>query len=47
LATAGEHSPQHESGAALFATTERRRDLELRAVRQLGDGRLSLVYGVG
>jgi hypothetical protein len=32
---------------ALFATAERRRELELRAVEQLSDGRLSLVYGVG
>ena len=34
-------------GAALFATAERRRELELRSVEQLSDGRLSLVYGVG
>ena len=34
-------------GVALFATAERRRELELRAVEQLSDGRLSLVYGVG
>jgi len=34
-------------GVALFATTERRRELELRGVEQLSDGRLSLVYGVG
>jgi dihydrofolate reductase len=34
-------------GKALFATTERRRGLELRRVQQLGDGRLSLVYEIG
>jgi dihydrofolate reductase len=34
-------------GVALFATTERRRDLKLRAVERLADGRVSLVYGVG
>jgi dihydrofolate reductase len=34
-------------GVPLFATTERRRDLELRAVERLADGRVSLVYGVG
>jgi len=34
-------------GVTLFATTERRRDLELRAVQQLADGRVRLVYGVG
>ena len=34
-------------GVALFATAERRRELELRAVEQLSDGRLSLVYGIG
>ena len=33
-------------GVALFATTERRRELELRSVEQLSDGRASLVYGV-
>ena len=33
-------------GVALFATAERRRELELRAVEQLADGRLSVVYGV-
>ena len=33
-------------GVALFATAERRRELELRAVEQLSDGRLRLVYGV-
>jgi dihydrofolate reductase len=34
-------------GVALFATMEHRRELELRAVEQLSDGRLSVVYGVG
>jgi dihydrofolate reductase len=34
-------------GVALFATAERRRDLELRLVERLSDGRLSVVYGVG
>jgi len=34
-------------GKALFATTERRRQLDLRKVQQLPDGRLSLVYGIG
>jgi dihydrofolate reductase len=34
-------------GKALFATTERRRGLELRKVQQLPDGRLSLIYGIG
>ena len=34
-------------GKALFATTERRRKLELRKVQQLPDGRLSLIYGIG
>jgi dihydrofolate reductase len=34
-------------GKALFATTERRRSLELRKVQQLQGGRLSLVYGIG
>jgi dihydrofolate reductase len=34
-------------GVPLFATTERRRELELRGVRQLPGGRLSVVYGVG
>ena len=33
-------------GKALFATTERRRDLELRSVRELEGGRVSLVYGI-
>lgn len=34
-------------GKALFATTERRRGLELRKVEQLQGGRLSLIYGIG
>jgi dihydrofolate reductase len=34
-------------GRALFATTERRRGLELRKVEQLQGGRLSLIYGIG
>jgi dihydrofolate reductase len=34
-------------GKALFATTERRRQLELRKVQQLPDGRVSLIYGIG
>jgi hypothetical protein len=34
-------------GKALFATTKGRRRLELREVRQLPDGRVSLIYGVG
>jgi dihydrofolate reductase len=34
-------------GKTLFATTERRRGLELRNVQQLADGRLSLIYGIG
>ena len=34
-------------GKALFATTERRRGLELRKVQQLPDGRVSLIYGIG
>jgi dihydrofolate reductase len=34
-------------GKALFATTERRRRLELRKVQQLPDGRVSLIYGIG
>lgn len=33
-------------GKALFATTERRRGLELRKVQQLQGGRLSLIYGI-
>src|SRR5262245_4056573 len=32
-------------GKALFANSERRRKLELRAVRELDSGRVSLVYG--
>lgn len=34
-------------GKALFGTSERRRGLELREVRQLPGGRVSLVYGIG
>jgi dihydrofolate reductase len=34
-------------GKVLFATTERRRGLELRKVQQLPDGRVSLIYGIG
>jgi dihydrofolate reductase len=34
-------------GKALFATTERRRGLELRKVQQITDGRVSLIYGIG
>ncbi len=34
-------------GKALFATTERRRGLELRKVQHLPDGRVSLIYGIG
>ena len=33
-------------GKALFATTERRRGLELRKVQQLQDGRVSLMYAI-
>jgi dihydrofolate reductase len=33
-------------GKALFATTEHRRELDLRDVRQLQGGRVSLIYGV-
>jgi dihydrofolate reductase len=33
-------------GKALFATTERRHRLELRKVRQLQGGRVSLIYGI-
>ncbi len=33
-------------GKALFATTERRRGLELQATRQLQGGRMSLIYGI-
>jgi dihydrofolate reductase len=34
-------------GKALFATTERRRGLDLRKVQQLPDGRVSLIYAIG
>jgi dihydrofolate reductase len=34
-------------GKALFATTKRRRGLELRKVQQLQDGRVSLIYAIG
>jgi dihydrofolate reductase len=34
-------------GKALFATTKRRRGLELQEVRQLDGGLVSLIYGVG
>jgi len=34
-------------GKALFATSKRRRGLELRTVKQLPGGRLSLIYGIG
>jgi dihydrofolate reductase len=34
-------------GKALFATTERRRGLELRKIQQLQSGRVSLIYGIG
>jgi dihydrofolate reductase len=34
-------------GKALFATTERRRGLELRKVQQHPDGRVTLIYGIG
>jgi dihydrofolate reductase len=34
-------------GKALFATTQRRRGLDLRKVEQLPSGRVSLIYGVG
>jgi dihydrofolate reductase len=34
-------------GTALFATTARRRGLELRKIQQLQGGRLSLIYGIG
>jgi riboflavin biosynthesis pyrimidine reductase len=33
-------------GKALFATTERRRGLELQEVQQLQGGRISLIYGI-
>jgi dihydrofolate reductase len=34
------------AGKALFATTERRRGLELRKAQQLTDGRMSLIYAI-
>lgn len=34
-------------GKALFATTERRRELELRRIQQLPGGRLRLIYAIG
>jgi dihydrofolate reductase len=34
-------------GKALFATTDRRRGLELRKAQQLQGGRVSLIYGIG
>jgi dihydrofolate reductase len=34
-------------GKALFATSERRRGLELRKIQQLQGGRVSLIYGIG
>jgi dihydrofolate reductase len=34
-------------GRSLFATTARRHQLALRAVRQLSGGRVSLIYGIG
>jgi dihydrofolate reductase len=34
-------------GKTLFATTERRRGLELREVQKLPDGRVSLIYAIG
>jgi hypothetical protein len=34
-------------GRALFATTERRRRLELREVQPLRGGRVSLIYRIG
>ena len=34
-------------GKALFATTERRRELELKKVRELPDGLVSLTYAIG
>jgi dihydrofolate reductase len=34
-------------GKPLFATTERRRGLELRKVQQLPGGRVNLIYGIG
>jgi dihydrofolate reductase len=35
------------AGKALFATTERRRALELKKVQQLSDGRVSMIYRIG
>lgn len=34
-------------GKALFTTSERRQGLELRDVKQLQGGRVSLIYGIG
>ena len=34
-------------GKALFAMTERRRELQLQKVQQLHGGRVSLIYGIG
>jgi riboflavin biosynthesis pyrimidine reductase len=34
-------------GKALFATRECRRGLELRELKQLPNGRVSLIYGMG
>jgi dihydrofolate reductase len=34
-------------GKALFATSERRRELKLRKVEQRGNGKVSLVYAIG
>ena len=34
-------------GKALFATTQRRRGLDLREAEPLGDGRLKLIYAIG
>ena len=34
-------------GKALFATTQRRRGLDLREAELLGDGRLKLIYAIG
>lgn len=34
------------AGKALFATTERRRGLELREINRLQGGRISLIYGI-
>jgi hypothetical protein len=33
-------------GKSLFAATESRRNLELRGIRELEGGRVSLVYGI-